>query len=455
MTTGEADTANAPTGATPEATITATPQPEGTQHAFQADVARLLHLMVHSVYSERDIFLRELISNAADACEKLRYEALAEPSLVQDGQPFGITIAIDKDAKTLSVSDNGVGMSEDDLIGALGSIASSGTRAFLDKLAAGNNADKSKRRQGRRREAANLAGPHRAVRHRLLLGLHGRRPRRGRHPQGRRRLRPSLDLGTARAPMPSRRSTSIARRCAAPASCCTSTPKARTTWRRGKIEGIVREHSGAIAVPIDLLETPGDEPRKLSEGVALWTKPKSAVTPEEYKEFLPHARRLRRAGADGALARRGPPRIHRAGVRAFDQAVRPVRPAAQGQGQALRAPRADLVGRRDRAELAALREARRRLGRPPAQRVARADPGELGLRRDQEGRRQPHRAGAGQVRRERQGWLRQGVGHLRRRHQGRPLRGSRAPRRDLQDGPVSPPRATSRASARWPNTSPT
>ena len=130
MTTGEGDTANVPTGDTPAETITMAAKPEGTQHAFQADVARLLHLMVHSVYSERDIFLRELISNAADACEKLRYEAIAEPSLVQDGQPFGITIAIDKDAKTLSVSDNGVGMSEEDLIGALGSIASSGTRAF-------------------------------------------------------------------------------------------------------------------------------------------------------------------------------------------------------------------------------------------------------------------------------------------------------------------------------------
>ena len=94
MTTGEETTANAPTGATPEGTITEPSKPEGTTHAFQADVARLLHLMVHSVYSERDIFLRELISNAADACEKLRYEAIAEPALTQDGQPFGITISI-------------------------------------------------------------------------------------------------------------------------------------------------------------------------------------------------------------------------------------------------------------------------------------------------------------------------------------------------------------------------
>ena len=77
---------------------------------FEADVSRLLHLMVHSVYSERDIFVRELISNAADACEKLRYEAIANPELTADGAPFVIQIAIDPEAKTLTFADNGVGM---------------------------------------------------------------------------------------------------------------------------------------------------------------------------------------------------------------------------------------------------------------------------------------------------------------------------------------------------------
>ena len=92
--------------------------------------------MVHSVYSERDIFVRELVSNAADACEKLRYESLAQPELVADGAPFAIRIAIDPDAKTLTFTDNGVGMSREDLVEALGTIARSGTKAFLDKLAA-------------------------------------------------------------------------------------------------------------------------------------------------------------------------------------------------------------------------------------------------------------------------------------------------------------------------------
>src|ERR1700742_2313213 len=107
---------------------------DGQTHAFQADVARLLDLMVHSIYSERDIFLRELISNAADACEKLRYEAIANPPLTADGEPFVIKVALDKDARRMTVSDDGVGMSRSDLDAALGTIASSGTKAFLDKL---------------------------------------------------------------------------------------------------------------------------------------------------------------------------------------------------------------------------------------------------------------------------------------------------------------------------------
>ncbi len=111
-------------------------------HAFQADVARLLHLMVHSVYSERDIFLRELVSNAADACEKLRYEAIADPALTADEEPFAITIGLDKEGRRLTVADNGIGMSEADLTNALGTIASSGTRAFLDKLGSTEGGEK-------------------------------------------------------------------------------------------------------------------------------------------------------------------------------------------------------------------------------------------------------------------------------------------------------------------------
>src|SRR5206468_3178330 len=101
---------------------------------FQAEVAELLHLMVHSVYSETDIFLRELISNASDACDKLRYEAIAAPELIADGAPPKIWIKPDKKANTLAVVDSGIGMDRQELIDNLGTIARSGTKSFLSRL---------------------------------------------------------------------------------------------------------------------------------------------------------------------------------------------------------------------------------------------------------------------------------------------------------------------------------
>ena len=97
-------------------------------HAFQAEVARLLDLMVHAVYTDREIFLRELISNASDACDKLRYEAIARPELAGDDR-LVIRIVPDTAAGTLTIADNGIGMDRAELIDNLGTIARSGTRA--------------------------------------------------------------------------------------------------------------------------------------------------------------------------------------------------------------------------------------------------------------------------------------------------------------------------------------
>ena len=110
-------------------------------HAFEADVSKLLHMMVHSVYSDKDVFLRELISNAADACEKLRYEAISDPALFGDDPQPRITLALDKEAGTIVVEDNGIGMSAADMGETLGTIARSGTRAFMDKLTADKNGE--------------------------------------------------------------------------------------------------------------------------------------------------------------------------------------------------------------------------------------------------------------------------------------------------------------------------
>lgn len=281
MSTGEGETANAPTGATPEETITLEPGAGGETHAFQADVARLLHLMVHSVYSERDIFLRELISNAADACEKLRYEAIAEPALTQDGAPFAITIALDKDAKTLSVADNGIGMSEQDLNQALGTIASSGTRAFLDRIAKTDGTKTDGASAEKPQATADLIGQ-------FGIGFYSAFM-----------VADRVEVETRRAGADfAYRWTSDGKGAYQIAPLSLDAAPVRGTkvvlhlngesqeyLDAFKVERVVREHSGAIAVPIQLLEAADADPKSLGEGVALWAKPKSAITPEEYKEF--------------------------------------------------------------------------------------------------------------------------------------------------------------------------
>ena len=105
-----------------------------TKHVFEAEVAQLLHLVTHSLYSNPDIFLRELVSNASDACDKLRFEATSDDSLYEGDGDLHVRIDMDEDAKTISISDNGIGMNEADAIENLGTIAKSGTKAFLDKL---------------------------------------------------------------------------------------------------------------------------------------------------------------------------------------------------------------------------------------------------------------------------------------------------------------------------------
>jgi molecular chaperone HtpG len=111
-----------------------TAEPTKQSHAFQAEVRQLLHLVTHSLYSNKEIFLRELISNGSDACDKLRYEALAHAGLWEDDTELRIRISVDAAAKTLTVSDNGIGMTAEDAIAHLGTIAKSGTREFMAKL---------------------------------------------------------------------------------------------------------------------------------------------------------------------------------------------------------------------------------------------------------------------------------------------------------------------------------
>src|SRR5579884_3744060 len=101
---------------------------------FQAEVTQLLNLMIHSLYSNKEIFLRELISNASDAIDRLRFAMLSDESLHEDGAELTIHISYDKEARTITVSDNGIGMTREEVVEQIGTIAKSGTREFFEKL---------------------------------------------------------------------------------------------------------------------------------------------------------------------------------------------------------------------------------------------------------------------------------------------------------------------------------
>ena len=138
----ESQTSNSQTSE-PQTGEPRTSEPQSAQsHSFQAEVAELLNLMVHSVYSETDVFLRELVSNASDACDKLRYEAIARPELLAGADRLAIRIAPDAKARTLAISDTGIGMGRQEMIDNLGTIARSGTKDFMKDLAAAKDAPK-------------------------------------------------------------------------------------------------------------------------------------------------------------------------------------------------------------------------------------------------------------------------------------------------------------------------
>ena len=110
-------------------------------HSFQAEVAQLLHLVTHSLYSNKEIFLRELVSNASDACDKLRFEAINDSGLYENDPELKVQVTFDKEAKTLTITDNGIGMSAQEAIDHLGTIAKSGTKDFVSKLSGDQKAD--------------------------------------------------------------------------------------------------------------------------------------------------------------------------------------------------------------------------------------------------------------------------------------------------------------------------
>ncbi len=243
-------------------------EPAAETHSFQAEVAELLRLMVHSVYTETDIFLRELISNASDACDRLRYEAIATPGLTADGAPFAIRIVPDKDKGTLTISDNGVGMGRQDLIDNLGTVARSGTRAFMEKLAEAKDGAGLIGQFGvgfysafmvadRIEVVSRHAGAHEAWAWTSSGG-------------GGFEIAPATEAQAARVP----RGTEIVLHLK---------EDAKKYLEPHEIRRVISTYSDHILFPIELVDAEG-KPEQINSASALWQRPKSELKPEDYAE---------------------------------------------------------------------------------------------------------------------------------------------------------------------------
>ncbi len=235
--------------------------------SFQAEVSRLLEIVAHSLYSEKEIFLRELISNASDACDRLRYAVLTDPALAEGDTNFRVVLTPDKAARTLTIADNGIGMNRDELIENLGTIARSGTAAFVSQLSGDSRKDMS------------------------LIGQFG--------------------VGFYSAFMVAERVEVLARKAGEvegwrwvsdgkgeftiePFPDATRGTAIVVHLREGedeyldpaRLRPIVRTYSDHIGLPI-VLQAGGKE-ETINTASALWTRPKSEITDEQYKEFYHH-----------------------------------------------------------------------------------------------------------------------------------------------------------------------
>lgn len=248
---------------------------------FQAEVKQLLHLMIHSLYSNKEIFLRELISNASDAADKLRFEALETPELFENDAELKIRLAFDKEAKTLTISDNGIGMNREEVIQNIGTIARSGTKAFFENLT------------GDAKKDANLIG--------------------------------QFGVGFYSAFIVADRVTLTTRRAGAPATEAVRWESAgegdytlETVEKAGRgteivlhlrdsednllndwqLRSIIRKYSDHIAIPIEMPKQPtfdddGNEVKQegwesVNQASALWARSKSDISEEQYREFYKH-----------------------------------------------------------------------------------------------------------------------------------------------------------------------
>jgi len=239
--------------------------------SFEAEVSKLLSLMVHAVYSNRDVFLRELISNAADACEKLRVTALDRPELLAEDPDFRITLVPDKIAGTLAVADNGIGMDRAELVENLGTIARSGTRAFLDGLSSGAEGSALIGQFGVGFYSAFIVAS--AVEVTSRKAGSDEAWRWASDGQGTFTVEP---VALEDAP---KRGTRVVLRLL---------DDAKSYAEQATIERVVAEYSAHVPIPILLQLGDGAADKTLADGSALWRKARAGVTEAEYAEFYGH-----------------------------------------------------------------------------------------------------------------------------------------------------------------------
>ncbi|NUB16893.1 molecular chaperone HtpG [Azospirillum brasilense] len=240
--------------------------------SFQAEVSRLLDIVAHSLYSEKEVFLRELVSNASDACDRLRYAALTQPELSADDPNLKVRLVVDKEARTLTVADNGIGMNREDLVENLGTIARSGTAAFMRNL-------KDSAKEGDAKKDVNLIGQ-------FGVGFYSAfmvadrvevLTRKAGETQGWRWLSDGKGEFTISDVADLPRGTQI-----------------KLHLREGddeyleehRLSAIVRKYSDHIAIPILFGE--GEEAKSLNSASALWMRSKNEITAEQYTEFYHH-----------------------------------------------------------------------------------------------------------------------------------------------------------------------
>ena len=247
---------------------------------FQTEVKQLLHLMIHSLYSNKEIFLRELISNASDASDKLRFEALAKPELLEGGAELKIRVSFDKDAKTVTLEDNGIGMSREDAITHLGTIAKSGTADFMKNLS------------GDQKKDSHLIGQFGVGFYSAFI------------------VADKVEVFSRRAGSPASEGVHWSSKGEGEFEVATVEKAERGTrivlhlkaaedefadgWR---LRNIIKKYSDHIALPIELpKEFSGEEKDKPAEvewetvnrASALWTRPRTEIKDEEYQEFYKH-----------------------------------------------------------------------------------------------------------------------------------------------------------------------